>query len=56
MDVIGATVQRRTELETVADHAHEDIGLPFLRPIALIKRNHTLKPRKHTQLIKLKRS
>lgn len=37
MDVIAATVQRRKELETVADHAHEDIGLPFLRPIALIQ-------------------
>jgi type III restriction enzyme len=37
MEVLAATVQRRKELETVADHAHEDIGLPFLRPIALIQ-------------------
>ena len=37
LEVLAATVQRRTELETVADHANHDIGLPFLRPIALIQ-------------------
>ncbi len=37
LEVLAATVQRRNELETVADHATQDIGLPFLRPIALIQ-------------------
>ncbi len=39
LEVLAATVQRRTELESLADRAHEDIGLPFLRPIALIQRS-----------------
>lgn len=37
LEVLAATVQRRSELETVADRAHEDTGLPFIRPIALIQ-------------------
>ena len=37
LEVLAATVQRRNELETVADRATEDPGLPFLRPIALIQ-------------------
>ena len=31
LEVLAATVQRRNELETVADHANQDLGLPFLR-------------------------
>ncbi len=37
LEVLAATVQRRNELETVADHANQDLGLPFLRPIALVQ-------------------
>ena len=37
LEVLAATVQRREELEKKADEAQEDIGLPFLRPIALIQ-------------------
>lgn len=37
LEVLAATVQRRNELETVADHAVDEVGLPFLRPIALIQ-------------------
>ena len=38
-------MQRRTELETVADHASRDTGLPFLRPIALIQAQPASKTR-----------
>ena len=37
LEVLAATVQRRNELETVADHANQDVGIPFYRPIALIQ-------------------
>ncbi len=45
LEVLAATVQRRKELETVADHANRDIGLPFLRPIALIQAQPASKTR-----------
>ena len=49
LEVLAATVQRRTELETVADHANQDIGLPFLRPIALIQAQPSFKTKEtHT--------
>lgn len=37
LEVLQATVQRREELERVADFTTEDVGLPFIRPIALIQ-------------------
>ena len=37
LDVLAATVQRREELETIADAAEEEVGLAFIRPIALIQ-------------------
>ncbi len=37
LDVLAATVQRRNELEMAADRAHQDIGIPFYRPIALVQ-------------------
>jgi type III restriction enzyme len=37
LEVLSATVQRRNELETVADHANQDVGIPFYRPVALIQ-------------------
>lgn len=37
LEVLAATVPRRIELESVADRATEDVGLPFIRPIALIQ-------------------
>jgi type III restriction enzyme len=43
LEVLAATVQRRNELETVADRANRDIGLPFLRPIALIQAQPSFK-------------
>jgi len=45
LDVLAATVQRRNELETTADRAHQDVGLPFLRPIALIQAQKQSKTR-----------
>ncbi len=36
-EVLAATVQRREELETIATQVHDEVGLPFLRPIALIQ-------------------
>ena len=49
LEVLAATVQRRTELETLADRAHEDIGLPFLRPIALLQRSLVRRRAKRTR-------
>lgn len=37
LEVLAATVNRRDELETVADRTHEDHHIPFYRPIALIQ-------------------
>jgi type III restriction enzyme len=37
LEVLAATKNRRDELESIADRAHEDVGLPFYRPIALIQ-------------------
>jgi type III restriction enzyme len=37
LEVLAATKQRRDALEVIADRANEDVGLPFLRPIALIQ-------------------
>jgi type III restriction enzyme len=37
LEVLAATKQRREELEKIADHATQDHGLPFIRPIALIQ-------------------
>ena len=35
--MLAATVQRREELETIAARYDDEVGLPFLRPIALIQ-------------------
>ena len=49
LEVLAATVQRRDELETVADLAHQESGLPFYRPIALIQAQKAFKDREtHT--------
>ncbi len=49
LEVLAATVQRRSELEKTADHATHDVGLPFLRPIALIQAQPASKTREtHT--------
>ncbi len=49
LEVLAATVQRRDELEIIADRAQEDVGLPFLRPIALIQAQPSSKTREtHT--------
>ena len=37
LEVLAATKNRRDELELIADRAHQDVGLPFYRPIALIQ-------------------
>lgn len=61
LEVLAATVQRRDELETIADRATEDHGLPFYRPIALIqaqaksktKETHTVDVVKHALIERL---
>jgi type III restriction enzyme len=45
LEVLAATVQRRNELEKIADHATQDVGLPFIRPIALIQAQPNSKTR-----------
>lgn len=49
LEVLAATVHRRDELERIADQAVEDIGLPFIRPIALIQAQKEFKDKEtHT--------
>ena len=36
-DVLAAVVHRRQELEDIVDAAHAEVGLPYLRPVALIQ-------------------
>lgn len=49
LEVLAATVQRRDELETLADQAEREVGLPFIRPIALIQAQAASKAREtHT--------
>ena len=49
LEVLAATVQRRNELESVAEHATADSGLPFIRPIALVQAQQKHKTRQtHT--------
>jgi type III restriction enzyme len=49
LEVLAATVQRRDELERLADQATQDSGLPFIRPIALIQAQpHSKKSETHT--------
>ena len=54
LEVLAATVQRREELETIADRVAEDIGLPFLRPIALIQAQPASKTRETHSVEKVK--
>ena len=55
LEVLAATVQRRDELELIADRANQDHGLPFLRPIALIQAQPSSKtPPNRTRLKKVK--
>lgn len=37
LEVLAATHQRRENLEVIADRATAEVGLPFIRPIALIQ-------------------
>lgn len=54
LEVLAATVQRREELETIADRAHDEIGLPFLRPIALIQAQAEFRNRESHTVHKVK--
>ena len=54
LEVLAATVQRREELETIADRAEEEIGLPFLRPIALIQAQPSSKTKETHTVDKVK--
>ena len=54
LEVLAATVHRREELETIADLAEQDQGLPFLRPIALIQAQAASKNRETHTVEKVK--
>jgi type III restriction enzyme len=54
LEVLAATVQRREELETIADREYEAQGLPFSRPIALIQAQPSSKTRETHTVEKVK--
>ncbi|MEI8374417.1 MAG: DEAD/DEAH box helicase family protein [Planctomycetota bacterium] len=54
LEVLAATVQRRDELETIADREYEEQGLPFSRPIALIQAQPSSKTRETHTVEKVK--
>lgn len=54
LEVLRATVQRREELEKIADRASEEPGLPFIRPIALIQAQASSKTKETHTVEKVK--
>lgn len=54
LEVLQATVQRREELEKVADRATQEPGLPFIRPIALIQAQPSSKTKETHTVEKVK--
>ncbi len=54
LEVLRATVQRREELEKIADRATQEPGLPFIRPIALIQAQASSKTKETHTVEKVK--